>query len=194
MSETARHCGKRAEPALVSISGLCKSFPGVRALDRCQFELLAGEVHALVGENGAGKSTLMKVLSGVDQKDAGEIRIDGRPVEIRDPRSARDLGIGIVHQELNLMNHLSAAQNIFIGREPRRALGMFIDERELNRRAGAIFARMHLKLDPRTNVGRLTVGARADLVLLDAPSHVHLAYRPGVPLVAGTWQQGRPLR
>ncbi len=157
MSETARHCGKRAEPALVSISGLCKSFPGVRALDRCQFELLAGEVHALVGENGAGKSTLMKVLSGVYQKDAGEIRIDGRPVEIRDPRSARDLGIGIVHQELNLMNHLSAAQNIFIGREPRRALGMFIDERELNRRAGAIFARMHLKLDPRTNVGRLTV-------------------------------------
>ncbi|HVW48898.1 MAG TPA: sugar ABC transporter ATP-binding protein [Trinickia sp.] len=157
MSETARHCGERAEPALVSISGLCKSFPGVRALDRCKFELLAGEVHALVGENGAGKSTLMKVLSGVYQKDAGEIRIDGRPVEIRDPRGARDLGIGIVHQELNLMNHLSAAQNIFIGREPRRALGMFIDERELNRRAGAIFARMHLKLDPRANVGRLTV-------------------------------------
>jgi len=157
MSETARHCGERAEPALVSISGLCKSFPGVRALDQCQFELLAGEVHALIGENGAGKSTLMKVLSGVYQKDAGEIRIDGRPVDIRDPRSARDLGIGIVHQELNLMNHLSAAQNIFIGREPRRAMGMFIDERELNRRAAAIFARMHLKLDPRTNVGRLTV-------------------------------------
>jgi len=71
---------------------LCKSFPGVRALDQCQFELLAGEVHALIGENGAGKSTLMKVLSGVYQKDAWEIRIDGRPVDIRDPRSARDLG------------------------------------------------------------------------------------------------------
>lgn len=170
MSETARHCGERAEPALVSISGLCKSFPGVRALDRCQFELLAGEVHALVGENGAGKSTLMKVLSGVYQKDAGEIRIDGRPVEIRDPRSARDLGIGIVHQELNLMNHLSAAQNIFIGREPRRALGMFIDERELNRRAGAIFARMHLKLDPRTNVGRLTVAMQQMVEIAKAVS------------------------
>ncbi|MDG0024295.1 sugar ABC transporter ATP-binding protein [Trinickia sp. Y13] len=170
MSETARHCGERAEPALVSISGLCKSFPGVRALDRCQFELLAGEVHALVGENGAGKSTLMKVLSGVYQKDAGEIRIDGRPVEIRDPRGARDLGIGIVHQELNLMNHLSAAQNIFIGREPRRALGMFIDERELNRRAGAIFARMHLKLDPRTNVGRLTVAMQQMVEIAKAVS------------------------
>jgi ribose transport system ATP-binding protein len=141
----------------VCIRNLCKSFPGVRALDNCQFELLPGEVHALMGENGAGKSTLMKVLSGVYQKDEGEILVDGEPVDIPDPRTAQALGIGIVHQELNLMNHLSAAQNIFIGREPRGRLGLFIDERELNRRAAAIFARMHLKLDPRTPVGELTV-------------------------------------
>jgi ribose transport system ATP-binding protein len=157
MSETVMHSGERDERPLVSIRSLCKSFPGVRALDRCQFELFAGEVHALMGENGAGKSTLMKVLSGIYQKDDGEIRIDGQLVDIPDPRAARQLGIGIVHQELNLMNHLSAAQNIFIGREPRRAMGMFIDEKELNRRAAALFARMHLELDPHTLVGRLTV-------------------------------------
>ncbi|MEJ8798494.1 sugar ABC transporter ATP-binding protein [Trinickia caryophylli] len=157
MSETDRHPGEAAARPLVSIRNLSKSFPGVRALDNCQFELLPGEVHALMGENGAGKSTLMKVLSGVYQKDEGEILVDGKPVDIPDPRTAQALGIGIVHQELNLMNHLNAAQNIFIGREPRTGFGLFIDERELNRRAEAIFARMHLKLDPRTPVGELTV-------------------------------------
>lgn len=157
MSETDQPPAGQVPRPLVCIRNLCKSFPGVRALDNCQFELLPGEVHALMGENGAGKSTLMKVLSGVYQKDEGEILVDGEPVDIPDPRTAQALGIGIVHQELNLMNHLSAAQNIFIGREPRGRLGLFIDERELNRRAAAIFARMHLKLDPRTPVGELTV-------------------------------------
>ena len=115
---------------LVSIQSLSKSFPGVRALDNCRFELLAGEVHALMGENGAGKSTLMKVLAGVYQKDTGEIRIDGQPVDIPSPRAAQNLGIGIIHQELNLMNHRSVAQNIFIGREPRGRFGLFIDDAE----------------------------------------------------------------
>ena len=157
MSETDQQPAGQAPRPLVCIRNLSKSFPGVRALDNCQFELMPGEVHALMGENGAGKSTLMKVLSGVYQKDEGEILVDGKPVDIPDPRAAQALGIGIVHQELNLMNHLSAAQNIFIGREPRSRLGLFIDERALNRKAAAIFARMHLKLDPRTPVGELTV-------------------------------------
>ncbi|MEA3118298.1 MAG: ribose transport system ATP-binding protein [Paraburkholderia sp.] len=157
MSEATNHeCDRPAAP-LVSIRNLGKSFPGVRALDNCRFELLPGEVHALMGENGAGKSTLMKVLAGVYQKDEGEILIDGRPVDIPDPRAAQALGIGIVHQELNLMNHLNAAQNIFIGREPRGRFGVFIDEGELNRKAAKIFERMRLKLDPRTPVGELTV-------------------------------------
>ncbi len=142
---------------IVSIRNLSKSFPGVRALDNCQFELLRGEVHALMGENGAGKSTLMKVLAGVYQKDAGEIRIDGRVVDLPSPRAAQALGIGIIHQELHLMQHLSAAQNIFIGREPRGRLGLFLDEDASNREAKAIFERMHLDLDPRTPVGQLTV-------------------------------------
>ncbi|MCO8648052.1 ATP-binding cassette domain-containing protein, partial [Burkholderia multivorans] len=111
-----------AAAPLIALRGICKRFPGVQALDDCRFELYAGEVHALMGENGAGKSTLMKILAGVYPKDAGEILMDGRDVDIADPRTAQAHGIAIIHQELNLMNHLSVAQNIFIGREPRGRL------------------------------------------------------------------------
>ena len=99
-----------AQAALVHIRGLNKAFSGVQALLNAQFELQAGEVHALMGENGAGKSTLMKVLAGVYRKDSGDIVLDGQPADIPSPRAAQALGIGIIHQELNLMNHLSAAQ------------------------------------------------------------------------------------
>lgn len=142
---------------LVTIRDLDKSFPGVKALRKARFELLPGEVHALMGENGAGKSTLMKVLAGIYQKDAGEILIDGKAVDIASPRAAQDLGISIIHQELNLMNELTAAQNIFIGREPKRAMGFLLDEGALNRAAAEIFSRMNLALDPRAEVGDLTV-------------------------------------
>jgi ribose transport system ATP-binding protein len=142
---------------LVTIKDLDKSFPGVRALKKARFELFPGEVHALMGENGAGKSTLMKILAGIYQKDAGEILIEGEPVDIASPRAAQDLGISIIHQELNLMNELTAAQNIFIGREPKRAMGLLLDEAALNRAVADIFARMHLVLDPRAEVGELTV-------------------------------------
>nr|WP_315188905.1 sugar ABC transporter ATP-binding protein [uncultured Albidiferax sp.] len=143
--------------ALISITHLSKSFPGVKALNDCQFELAPGEVHALMGENGAGKSTLMKVLAGVYTKDAGEIQMDGKPVEIPTPRAAQALGIGIIHQELNLMNHLSAAQNIFIGREPMGRFGLFVDQQKMVDDTQTIFDRLHLQLDPRVEVGELTV-------------------------------------
>jgi len=149
--------------ALVVMKDIGKSFPGVRALHNAQLELLSGEVHALMGENGAGKSTLMKILAGIYRRDAGEILLDGKPVEINSPRQAQDLGIGIIHQELNLMPHLTAAQNIFIGREPRKAGGLLLDEAKLNADATEIFASMHLKLDPRTPVGGLTI-ARQQMV------------------------------
>ena len=149
--------------ALVVMKDIGKSFPGVRALHNAQLELLSGEVHALMGENGAGKSTLMKILAGIYRRDAGEILLDGKPVEINSPRQAQDLGIGIIHQELNLMPHLTAAQNIFIGREPRKAGGLLLDEAKLNADAAEIFASMHLKLDPRTPVGGLTI-ARQQMV------------------------------
>ena len=138
------------------MKNLNKSFPGVRALVDARFELVAGEVHALMGENGAGKSTLMKVLAGVYQKDTGEIRINGKEVDIPDPRAAQALGIGIIHQELNLMNHLNVAQNIFIGREPRNKFGV-IDKQKMRTDTQAILDRLHLKLDPGTLVSELTV-------------------------------------
>src|SRR5271170_203849 len=142
---------------LISIQKLTKSFPGVRALHDVQFELMAGEIHALMGENGAGKSTLMKILAGVYTKDAGEILFNGQPVAFANPREAQAMGIGIIHQELQLMNHLTVAQNIFIGREPRGRFGVFLDEEKLNAKAREILARMHLSLDPRAIVGALTV-------------------------------------
>ena len=148
---------------IVELRGIDKSFPGVRALQNVQIDLFPGEVHALMGENGAGKSTLMKIMSGVYQPDAGEIRVDGRAVSVPGPQAAQALGISIIHQELFLMNHLTAAQNIFIGREPRRALGLFVDEVQMRRDAAKIFARMKVDIDPAAEVGSMTV-ARQQLV------------------------------
>jgi ribose transport system ATP-binding protein len=152
-----------SDPFVVEMRGIEKSFPGVRALQGVQFDLRPGEVHALMGENGAGKSTLMKILTGVYQPDAGEIRVDGQAVTLPSPHSAQALGISIIHQELFLMNHLTAAQNIFIGREPRKGLGIFVDEGKLKRDAAAIFKRMRVDIDPASEVGHMTV-ARQQLV------------------------------
>ncbi len=148
---------------LVEMRRIEKHFPGVHALRGVSFDLRAGEVHALMGENGAGKSTLMKVLTGVNQPDSGEILIEGRPVTLPGPRAAQDLGVSIIHQELHLMNHLSAAQNIFIGREPRRLMGLFLDEARANADARALFRRMRIDIDPKGEVGHMTV-ARQQLV------------------------------
>src|SRR5262252_2363943 len=116
---------------VVSMRAVSKAFSGVRVLNNVQFDLMPGEVHALVGENGAGKSTLMKILAGIYTKDTGEILLRGQPVDIRTPRSAQEHGISIIHQELNLMPHLGAAQNIFIGREPKR-FGFLVNDEQLN--------------------------------------------------------------
>jgi ribose transport system ATP-binding protein len=167
---------------LVAMSGIDKSFPGVRALDQCRFELCRGEVHALVGENGAGKSTLMKVLAGVYAKDAGQILYKGAEVEIPSPRAARDLGISLIHQELNLMPHLTVAQNIFVGREPRRKLRFLMDEKAINAQAAVLLERLNLRLDPRTRVSDLTVAKqqmveiakalsfRSEVLIMDEPT------------------------
>lgn len=150
-------------PTLVSMEGIDKAFPGVQALDGCRFQLLAGEVHALVGENGAGKSTLMKVLTGVYRKDAGRIVYQGQEVDIPNPRAAWEMGIGIIHQELNLIPHLTVAQNIFIGREPRRRPRFLLDEKELNERAQRLLESVNLDVDPRARVADLTI-AKQQLV------------------------------
>jgi len=142
---------------LLRMDGIYKSFPGVQALSDAKFELRYGEVHALVGENGAGKSTLMKILGGIYEKDNGHIILEGNEVEITSPGMAQRLGISIIHQELNLMPHLTVAQNIFIGREPRTKLPFVVDENTTNEKAVGLFELLNLRLDPTTKVADLTV-------------------------------------
>ncbi len=154
---------------LVEMTDISKSFPGVHALDGARFELRSGEVHALVGENGAGKSTLMKVLAGIYRRDAGTVRVKGQEVEINSPRAAQDLGISMIHQELNLMGHLTVAQNIFIGREPRR--GGFLDDKALNRKAAELFEELHLNLDPTARVSKLAVAQQQMVEIAKALSY-----------------------
>ncbi|MFZ6030823.1 MAG: sugar ABC transporter ATP-binding protein [Chloroflexota bacterium] len=145
---------------LIRMEGIEKRFPGVHALNQCRFELYAGEVHALVGENGAGKSTLMKILGGIYHKDAGNIFLEGQEVEIASPRQAQQLGISIIHQELNLMPHLTVAQNIFIGRERRTRVPFMVDDKTTNRHAEHLFEMLGMKLDPNTKVAALTVATQ----------------------------------
>lgn len=155
---------------IVEMNGIEKRFPGVHALKNVQFDLREGEVHALMGENGAGKSTLMKILSGIYKRDGGDLKIDGVPVDPNGPREAQDLGIGIIHQELSLMNDLTAAQNIFIGREPRRSFGR-LDEPALNKRAADIFSMMNLDLDPKALVSTLTIAKQQMIEIAKALSY-----------------------
>lgn len=140
---------------LLKVSGISKSFPGVQALKDVQFELNRGEVLTLVGENGAGKSSLMKILSGIYTKDSGTIVLEGRAVEIDSPKDAQEMGISIIHQEMNLMPHLTVAQNIYIGREPRT--GLFVRTRALNLQASELLTRLGIDLDPRDLIENLTV-------------------------------------
>ncbi len=142
---------------LIQMEGIEKRFPGVLALDECHFELRTGEVHALVGENGAGKSTLMKIIGGIYSKDAGHLYIEGQDVEVENPRMAQELGVSIVHQELNLMPHLTVAQNIFIGREPREKIPFMMDDKTANKEATRLFEKLNLELAPETKIANLTI-------------------------------------
>ena len=140
---------------ILKMSGIQKYFPGVHALDNAHLEVRAGEVMALVGENGAGKSTLMKILTGIYPKDGGTIEYFGEEIELHGPRDAQERGICIVHQELNLMQDLTVAENIFIGREPSK--GLFLNQAEQNRMTEELLSSLHLNINARTQVKRLTV-------------------------------------
>ena len=157
-------------PVLLRLEGVSKGFPGVQALRDVHLDLRHGEVLALVGENGAGKSTLMKLLSGIYVPDAGRFRLDGQEFTPESPKHAEDLGISIIHQEFNLMPDLTVAQNVFIGREPRRG-GFFTRDRELNAAAGDLLDRLGLALDPRALVGSLTVAKQQMVEIAKALSH-----------------------
>ncbi|MFT4219663.1 MAG: sugar ABC transporter ATP-binding protein [Microbacterium sp.] len=140
---------------ILKVEGISKGFPGVQALKDVHLDVYAGEVLVLVGENGAGKSTLMKILSGIYQKDEGTITFEGNEVEITSPLQAQQLGVTIIHQELNLMPDLTVAQNIYIGRDP--TTGPFLAEAKLNRQTKELLDRLGINLNPRQLVGELTV-------------------------------------
>ena len=131
--------------ALLEMRNIDKVFPGVRALSNVDFTLHAGEIHSLMGENGAGKSTLVKVLTGVYPKDGGTIRLSGREISPKTPKEAQEEGISTVYQEVNLCPNLTVAENIFIGREPRR-FG-FIDWKEVNRRSVELLQKLDVDID-----------------------------------------------
>ncbi len=141
---------------ILTMKDIDKSFAGVYALKKAGLELKRGEVHALMGENGAGKSTLMKILTGIYSRDEGIIVFEGQEVQFKNPKEAQDAGIVIVHQELNMMNHLTVAQNIFIGRE--RMNGRLVDDKKMAEDAAELFRKLNIKIDPKENMGRLTVG------------------------------------
>lgn len=144
---------------LVRLHNITKTFPGVRALDDVSLDILAGEVHALMGENGAGKSTLMKILSGAYQPDAGAIEIEGRSVRIHGPSESARMGIGMIYQELTVLPNLDVGRNLLLGREPVAAFG-HIDRRKLYAEARQILLGLDLAIDPRTPLEELAIGQR----------------------------------
>ncbi|MET7440299.1 sugar ABC transporter ATP-binding protein, partial [Streptomyces sp. NPDC005568] len=154
---------------MLSVTGLSKTFPGVKALSQVDFTARAGEVHALVGENGAGKSTLIKVLTGVYRPDEGEVVYDGSPVRFATPLQAQHAGISTIYQEVNLVPLMSVARNLLLGREPRGRLGL-IDFRRMHREADDALRGLGIRVDVRRPLHELGVGAQQMVALARAVS------------------------
>ncbi|HJP93216.1 MAG TPA: sugar ABC transporter ATP-binding protein [Pyrinomonadaceae bacterium] len=172
-----------ATAPILEMEGISKRFPGVVALDRVNLTVGTGEIVALIGENGAGKSTLMKILGGAIARDAGSIKINGKPVEIRSPREASALGIEFIHQELSVLDNLDVAANIFLYREPTRAGWLkLIDRKKLYHQADELLRKLGLHLSSRTPLGQLSLaqqqlveiaralGAGARIIIMDEPT------------------------
>jgi len=171
----------RVSTPLISIQHITKRFPGVVALNDVSIEIQAGELHAIVGENGAGKSTLLKIISGVIPDFEGQLALQGQPIKFRGTRDAEQSGISIIHQELNLVENLSAAANIFLGRENRKFLGL-LDDRAMERAAEELLVQLECHIPPRQLVRELRVGdqqlveiAKAlsletDILIMDEPT------------------------
>ena len=165
---------------ILAVQNLSRRFPGVLALDNVSFDILPAEVHALVGENGAGKSTLIGILAGVYQPSAGQVLLDQKPTFFSDPLSSQRAGISVIFQEFSLLPHLSVAENVFIGREPKR--GLMVDWVTMNRRTREILRTLNLELDPAMPVSDLAVSqqqlveiaralsARARVIIMDEPT------------------------
>ncbi len=167
---------------LLAMRGISKRFPGVVALDHVSLEVGPGEVVALCGENGAGKSTLMKILGGVYAPDAGDILLDGRPVRIHKVNDALRLGVAFIHQELNVLDNLDVAANVFLGREPRLGPFGLIDRKKIHADTAPVLQRLGLDVSSRTRLDRLTLAQQqmveiakalslnARLIIMDEPT------------------------
>jgi len=147
---------KTADKYILEMENISKTFPGVKALNNIHFNLKRGEVHSLVGENGAGKSTLLKILAGAYKKDAGTIKLNGAKAEMTDPKQALDMGISVIYQEFNLIPNLSIAENIFIGRAPRKN-SAFIDFTKLYKESELFLKKIGMKKSAKTLVSDLSV-------------------------------------
>ena len=170
-----------ASVAAVRMTGISKSFGGVRALEGVDLEIVPGEVHALLGGNGAGKSTILKILNGVHKPDQGTIEVGGQALTAHTPEESRDAGIAMNYQEMSLIPTLTVAQNVFLTREGRTGMGL-IDDADAERRAAELFARLEVNVDPRALVGDLGAGQKqlteiakaisqeAKVLVLDEPS------------------------
>jgi len=166
---------------LLEVTGVCKEFPGVVALDNVHLKLRRGTVHALMGENGAGKSTLMKIVAGIYTPDAGSFRLRGQEIRLSGPLDALENGIAMIHQELNLMGPMTVAENIWIRREPTNQLG-FINHAAMHRWTVDLFKRLNIDIDPDIEVGKLSVANRqmveiakavsfdSDVLIMDEPT------------------------
>ncbi len=166
---------------IISIRNVGKQFGAVRALDNVSFDVTPGELHAVMGENGAGKSTLMKILSGVISNFEGELWLRNKTVQFSNTRDAENAGVSIIHQELNLVEQLSVAANIFLGRESRSWLGI-LNQREMDDRAAALLAQLDTNISPRAHVSTLRVGdqqlveiakalsLQSDILIMDEPT------------------------
>ena len=167
-------------PILLTMTDVCKSFPGVKALDGVNLTVKARSVHALMGENGAGKSTLLKCLFGIYAKDSGSIRFLGREVDFHNAKEALENGISMVHQELNLVKQLNVMDNLWLGRYPTK--GLFVDTAKMYADTKAIFDELDIKIDPREKVAKLSVSEmqmieiakafsyNAKIVIMDEPT------------------------
>ena len=171
----------KANTPLLEMRGVSKAFPGVKALDRVDFSVYPGEVLALVGENGAGKSTLMKILSGIYKMDEGEILFEGKPIDISGPLASQQAGISIIYQELNVLNNLNIAENLFVGREILNKNGL-VDKQRTHQEARKLLDEVKLPLDTHTIMGRLSTAQKqmvevaralsfnARMIIMDEPT------------------------
>ena len=154
---------------VLELKGISKSFPGVKALTDVEFNVRKGEILALVGENGAGKSTLMKILSGSYKKDTGTVIFDGREVNVSSPKEAERLGLSIIHQELNILDGITVAENIFLGRQPKKH-GV-VDWKQMNRQAKELFETLDIHIDVTRKVRGLSVAQKQMIEIAKAVSY-----------------------